>query len=88
MSIDEALHTLEGARANFRFRTLVALCVRFFGPPRIHGSHHVFTTPWAGDPRLNLQEDGSNAKPYQIQQVRRALQRLKAQRGGEEHDAP
>jgi hypothetical protein len=35
--------------------------------------------PWAGDPRINLQEDGNQAKPYQVQQVIRALQKLKEQ---------
>jgi hypothetical protein len=35
--------------------------------------------PWAGDPRINLQEDGNHAKPYQVQQVIRALRKLKEQ---------
>ena len=76
-TIDEALERLTRARANLRFRTLVALCTHFFGAPRIRGSHHIFTMPWAGDLRINLQEDGNQAKPYQVQQVIRALKKLK-----------
>ena len=78
-TIDEALERLTRARANLRFRTLVALCTHFFGEPHIRGSHHIFTMPWAGDPRINLQADGNQAKPYQVHQVLRALQKLKEQ---------
>ena len=80
MSIDEAIATLEAAGANLRFRRLLRLCAQFFGAPRIRGSHHIFTMPWAGDPRINLQEDGNQAKPYQVRQVLRALRKLKEQR--------
>ena len=79
MSIDEAIRQLDRPGANVRFRELLSIATRFFGQPRIRGSHHVFRMPWALDPRINLQEDGSQAKPYQIQQVLRALNRLKAQ---------
>ena len=79
MSIDEAIAALEAAGANIRFRQLLRLCAQFFGEPRIRGSHHIFKMPWAGDPRINLQEDGNQAKPYQVQQVIRALQKLKEQ---------
>ena len=79
MSLDEALKALEDAKANLRFRELLAICTRFFGEPRIRGSHHIFKMPWPGDPRINLQEDGSHAKPYQVHQVLRALQKLKEQ---------
>jgi hypothetical protein len=78
-TIDEVLQRLTRARANFQFRTLVAFCTLFFGEPRIRGSHHIFTMPWAGDPRINLQEDGNQAKPCQVQQVIRALKKLKEQ---------
>jgi hypothetical protein len=79
VSLDEALTALEGARANLRFRGLLAICARFFGEPRIRGSHHIFKTPWPGDPRINLQEDGGKAQPYQVQQVIRALKKLQEQ---------
>jgi len=79
VSIDEAIAALEAAGANIRFRQLLRLCAQFFGEPRIRGSHHIYKMPWAGDPRINLQEDGNQAKPYQVQQVVRALKKLKEQ---------
>ena len=78
-TIDEALAELEVAGKNLRFRHLVQLCIQFFGEPRIRGSHHIFKMPWPGNPRINLQEDGNQAKPYQVQQVIRALKKLKEQ---------
>ena len=79
MSIDEAITQLDRPGTNVRFRELLSIATRFFGQPRIRGSHHVFKMPWPLDPRINLQEDGNQAKPYQIQQVLRALHKLKAQ---------
>ena len=78
-TIDEAVAALEAAGANLRFRQLLRLCAQFFGEPRIRGSHHIYKMPWAGDPRINLQEDGNQAKPYQVHQVVRALKKLKEQ---------
>ena len=52
---------------------------RQFGEPRIQGSHHIYKTPWAGDPRINLQKDKSgDAKPYQVRQVIAAIDKLTA----------
>jgi len=79
VSIDEALEALEGSRTHVRFRELLAICACFFGEARQRGSHHVFKMPWAGDPRINLQDVGSHAKPYQVDQVIRALKKLKEQ---------
>jgi len=62
-----------------RFEVLLSICTKHFGEPRISGSHHIFKTPWAGDPRLNLQRDGQMAKPYQVKQVVAALERLEKQ---------
>jgi hypothetical protein len=64
-----------------RFDDLVALCTLYFGEPRIAGSHHIFRTPWPGDPRVNLQRDGSMAKPYQVRQVKKAIDRWEATHG-------
>lgn len=65
---------------NVSFTELVALCEEHFGEFRISGSHHVFKTPWSGDPRINLQKDGAKAKPYQVQQVRKAIEKLERRR--------
>jgi hypothetical protein len=62
---------------NVKFIDLIAICKEYFGNPRITGSHHIFKTPWAGDPRINIQKDGKMAKPYQVKMVKKAIERLK-----------
>jgi len=66
---------------NVRFDDLLNLCRKYFGEPRIRGSHHIFKTPWAGDPFVNLQRDGKAVKPYQVRDVRKALEKLEAEHG-------
>ena len=61
---------------NVSFTKLLALCSSYFGEPRVAGSHHIFKTPWQGDPRINLQRDGKMAKPYQVLQVQKAIEKL------------
>jgi hypothetical protein len=60
-----------------RFSDALKVCAHYFGAARISASHHVFKTPWPGDPRVNLQsgKDG-NAKPYQVRQIVLAIDRL------------
>ncbi|MDR0870552.1 MAG: type II toxin-antitoxin system HicA family toxin [Planctomycetaceae bacterium] len=58
------------------FAELLKICTEYFGEPRIRGSHHIFKTPWQGDPRINIQKDGKTAKPYQVKQVRDAVEKL------------
>jgi hypothetical protein len=41
----------------------------------------IFKTPWIGDPRINLQKDGKMAKPYQVREVKKAIEKLEAQHG-------
>ena len=62
--------------ANVFFADLLAICRKHFGKPRIRGSHHIFKTPWKGDPRINLQKEDKMAKPYQVRDVRKALDKL------------
>ena len=64
---------------NVHFNDLVNLCKKNFGKPRINGSHFKFKTPFKDDPIINLQPDKKNkkmAKPYQVDQVRKILQRM------------
>lgn len=61
---------------NVNFRDLLEICRRYYGEPRIRGSHHIFKTPWKGDPRINIQKDGKMAKPYQVKMVQKALEKL------------
>ncbi|MBS0195001.1 MAG: toxin HicA [Proteobacteria bacterium] len=61
-----------------RFVDLAKVCEHFFGKPRQRsGSHCVYRTPWAGDPRVNIQcGPGGKAKVYQVRQVLAAIARL------------
>jgi hypothetical protein len=77
-SIEQLIEELSEGRTNVRFAALVRICQEHFGCERVRGSHHIFKTPWPGDPRINLQRDGSKAKPYQVDQVIAALEHLKA----------
>ena len=70
------LRSLENP-ANVRFNELRTICERHFGEPRVKGSHYIFKAPWPGDPRINLQHDGSDAKLYQVRQVVKALEKLR-----------
>lgn len=65
-----------------RFTDLRKVCDVYFGEPRRGGgSHRVYKTPWPGDPRVNIQNDKGRAKPYQVRQVLKAIDRLEL-----EHD--
>ena len=77
MAIGDIIEKLEKEKNSTRFSQLTKICREHFGEPRISGSHHIFKTPWPGDPRLNLQSDKGKAKPYQVEQVIAALTRLK-----------
>ena len=82
MSIDEAIEELEGNEGNTRFQRLLTICEVFYGKPRIKGSHHIFKTPWPGDPRINIQDaGGGKANPYQVRQVIQALKMSKSRAG-------
>ena len=76
MSIDEAIKILANEK-NIKFKDLLKICERFFEGPRIEGSHHIFRTPWRGDPWINIQKDKKIAKRYQVKQVKNALKKLK-----------
>jgi predicted HicB family RNase H-like nuclease len=76
MEISEQVARLQAQRQAIRFSELLKICREYFGEPRIKGSHHIFKTPWAGDPRLNLQSDKGKAKPYQVEQVISELRKL------------
>ena len=68
-----------------RFSTLCRVCDHYFGEARQRGtSHRVYKTPWQGDPRVNIQEKRGMAKPYQVRQVLRAIERLRNEDSPEE----
>ena len=55
--------------ANIRFEDLRALLFSLGFLERSAGSHHVFVQPGIEE-QINLQRDGSKAKPYQVRPVR------------------
>lgn len=71
------LKVLRDNPRNVRFADLARLCDAYFGEPRQRGtSHRVYRTPWPGDPRVNIQNDKGKAKPYQVRQVLKAIEKL------------
>jgi predicted RNA binding protein YcfA (HicA-like mRNA interferase family) len=58
--------------ANVRFEDLCTLLLAFGFAERTRGSHHMFGKPGIEE-QINLQREGSKAKPYQVKQVRAVL---------------
>lgn len=64
--------------SNVRFSDVKRVCEALFGKHRQSGtSHAVYKTPWAGDPRINIQSDKGKAKAYQVKQVLLAIEKMK-----------
>ena len=62
------------ADANIGFDDLRLFLIRLGFVERIRGSHHVFRREGIRE-RINIQRDGSHAKPYQVRQVRKVVLR-------------
>ncbi len=60
--------------ANIRFNDLCMFLLRLGFVERVRGSHHIFRKGGVRE-RINLQRDGSHAKPYQVRQVRQVVLR-------------
>ena len=58
--------------ANIRFEDLRRFMLRLGFVERTKGSHHIFRRQGVRE-LVNLQRDGSHAKPYQVRQVRRIV---------------
>jgi hypothetical protein len=69
-TIEKLLHG--ESDANVRFDDLCHLLQAKGFRMRTQGSHHIFTQSGVRE-RLNLQREGSHAKPYQVRQVRKIL---------------
>jgi len=81
-SVEELVEFMRKNPKGVRFSDLVHVCDAFFGTARQSGSsHRVYKTPWQGDPRVNIQNDGGKAKAYQVRQVLRAIDRLREEAG-------
>jgi predicted RNA binding protein YcfA (HicA-like mRNA interferase family) len=60
------------ADANIAFQDLCHLLIHFGFEERTKGSHHIFRKLGIEE-KINLQKDGSEAKPYQVKQVRNVI---------------
>lgn len=65
---------LDGSK-NIRFRDMIVLVEAFgFRESRVSGSHHIFTHPRIPE-LVNLQDVHGQAKPYQIKQFLKLVER-------------
>jgi len=69
--------------ANIGFEELRYLLKRLGFVERIRGDHYIFTKEGVEE-ILNLQPKGSQAKPYQVKQVRAALVKYRLAGGNDE----
>jgi len=78
-TVISALARIRRNPANVRFSDLRRVCDHYFGRPRQSGgSHRIYRMPWAGDPRINIQNSKGMAKSYQVRQVLAAIDQLEA----------
>jgi hypothetical protein len=75
-SIEDLVQQFENNPQNVGFNDLCRVCKHYFGKGRIKSSHHIYKTPWQGDPRINIQDDNGKAKTYQVRQVVKAIKKL------------
>ena len=81
-SIAEKLKLFKNNPKDVKFSELCKICDFYFGDARQSGSsHRVYKTPWAGDPRVNIQNSKGKAKAYQVKQVLKAIERLEVEHG-------
>ena len=76
---------LDGSQlANIRFDDVRSLLARLGFEERVRGSHHTYAKAGTTQ-KVNLQRRGSDAKPYQLRQLRQVLIKLgiRAVTGGE-----
>ena len=86
--MEELLAEMRRNPRGIRFVDLCKVCDHYFGMARQPGSsHRVYRMPWFGDPRVNIQNDKGNAKPYQVRQVVRAIERLRTEGKGDANRA-
>ena len=62
-----------------KFHDASKVADHYFGKPRIKGSHNVYTMPWAGCPRVNLQDGGGYVDSYQVAQLLQAVDKLEGE---------
>ncbi|HEY0260374.1 MAG TPA: toxin HicA [Lacisediminihabitans sp.] len=79
VSVEKIENKARNSPGSISFVDAVKLATAYFGEPRSGSGSHVaiFTMPWQGDPRINLQNKDGQAKPYQVSQILNAIDRLK-----------
>lgn len=83
MNKRKLLKKLLSSPENTRFSDMCALIEAFgFQLSRTSGSHHIFTHPNIAE-LINLQNFGGEAKPYQIRQFLRLVERYNLTMRGE-----
>lgn len=68
-SVQELLTRMRANPKHVRFSDAKRVCDHYFGEPRIHGSHHVYRTPWAGETRGSISKTVAAWSPH-IKHVR------------------
>jgi predicted RNA binding protein YcfA (HicA-like mRNA interferase family) len=69
---------------NLRFKEMVTLVELFgFRLSRVKGSHHIFVHPDVRE-LINIQDVGGQAKPYQVRQFLKLVERYDLEPGDEE----
>ena len=83
MSMDKALERVlsRASDANIRFDDLFQLLRSLGFEMRVRSGHHIFRKAGVEE-KINLQWEGSEAKPYHVHQVRAVI--LKYRLGGQE----
>ncbi len=75
MNRRKLLHSILGGSRDVHFRDMVGLIEGFgFHLSRTNGSHHIFTRPDIPE-LVNLQNAEGKAKPYQIRQFLKLVER-------------
>lgn len=75
--VEELLKQMRRNPKDVSFSDLLKVYRHYFGEPRqTNTSHVIFKMPWHGDPRVNIQNNNGKAKPYQVRQILRAIERL------------
>ncbi|MEH2351108.1 MAG: toxin HicA [Nostoc sp.] len=75
--IEKILAQIKNNPKNVNFTDLMKVCNHYFGEPRQQGtSHCIYKTPWAENPRVNIQEKNGKAKVYQVRQVLDAIEKM------------
>jgi predicted RNA binding protein YcfA (HicA-like mRNA interferase family) len=84
MSKQKLLKKILAGSKNIRFDEMAALINAFgFELARVSGSHHIFIHP-AVDELVNLQNVNGQAKPYQVRQFLKLVERYNLRLGDEE----